>query len=494
MPPTIRQWELRHDRARAGVLVEQSRPCVPDRSCVPVLVAALFAAACSDDSASDGTTGDTAASAPETTVEATGAPTTTAAPTTTVDPAEAAMAYTERGPYPVGVTTLQLPSGGAVEVWYPAVEGTTGTETYDVRDFTPDALKALLTADVPATFSYSAGRDAAVADGSFPVVAFSHGAIGFRLQSTGLTSHLASWGMVVVSTDHPQRDLAHLLDLLNTPTERPADSSADELTSAIDLIIQEGETEGSPFFGTIDDTHIATLGHSAGGGTAFRVAAADARVDGYVSMASGVIRTGNDTGNDTGNGTTRGTGEGSTTTVEATTSTTEPVFPEKPSFFIAGSADNIAVVDSITRPTFDAAPSPSLLWIIEGAGHLAFSDLCSLGDGLSIIDVARASGLGDFLDTVPNVVRLGSDGCEPPALPVADTLPIIEHAVTAWLRSPVRHRRRRRWASTSPSATSTRRRWRSSPADRNVTAQVRRTSCECTESVGEATDRTPRSD
>jgi hypothetical protein len=151
-------------------------------------------------------------------------------------------------------------------------------------------------------------------------------------------------------------------------------------------------------------------------------------------MASGVIRAGDDTGNDTGNDTT-GTGEGSTTTVEATTSTTEPVFPEKPSFFIAGSADNIAVVDSITRPTFDAAPSPSLLWIIEGAGHLAFSDLCSLGDGLSIIGVARASGLGDFLDTVPNVVRLGSDGCEPPALPVADTLPIIEHAVTAWLRN-----------------------------------------------------------
>ncbi|MBI4936573.1 MAG: hypothetical protein HY828_22065 [Actinobacteria bacterium] len=387
---------------------------------VCALAMSLFVAACSDDSSSSNATAeDTAAEVPETTVAATDAPT-TAAPTTTVDPATAAMAYTEPGPYPVGVTTLQLPDGGPlVEVWYPAVEGTTGTEGYDARDFTPEALKAILTADVAADFSYTAGRDADVADGSFPLVGFSHGFSGFRLQSTGLTSHLASWGMVVVSSDHPSRDLAHLTDMLSAGT-RPADTSVAELTGAIDLILRANSTDGSRFFGVIDDTHIATLGHSAGGGTAYRVALADDRVDGYVSMASGVsLGRGNDT---------------TSTTLEPTT-TVAPEYPEKPSFFIAGTADGIADAEELTRPSFEGAPSPSLLWLIEGAGHLAFSDLCTLGGGLGIIGVAESNGLTAFLDSTPAIRSLGSDGCNPPALPVEDTFPIIDHSITSWLRS-----------------------------------------------------------
>ena len=110
--------------------------------------------------------------------------------------------------------TLALESGQKVEVWYPAVPGTTGTDTYDVRDYTPPAIKALLTGDAPAAYSYSAGRDAAFADGAFPVVLFSHGFTGIRVQSSFLTSHLASWGMVVVAPEHPSRDLAWLRTLL----------------------------------------------------------------------------------------------------------------------------------------------------------------------------------------------------------------------------------------------------------------------------------------
>jgi fermentation-respiration switch protein FrsA (DUF1100 family) len=390
---------------------------------VSAIALSLLAAACSDDSSSGGT-GTSGAS--ETTVAATEAPATTdapttEAPTTTVDPATAAMAYTEPGPYPVGVTTLQLPDNGPlVEVWYPAVEGTTGTERYDARDFTPEALKAVLTADVAADFSYTAGRDADVADGTFPLVAFSHGFSGFRLQSTGLTSHLASWGMVVVSPDHPSRDLAHLTDMLSA-TSRPVDTSTQELSGAIDLILHENTTEGSRFFGTVDDTHIATLGHSAGGGTAYRVALSDDRVDGYVSMASGVFVG-------------RGNEDSSATTLEPTT-TVAATYPEKPSFFLAGTADGIVSANEVTRPSWDGAPSPSLLWVIEGAGHLAFSDLCTLGGGLGIIGVAEANGLGAFLDATPTIRALGSDGCNPPALPVEDTSPIIDHAVTSWLRS-----------------------------------------------------------
>ena len=68
--------------------------------------------------------------------------TTQAAPPTTVDLAAIASTYAEPGPYPVGVTTYALDKGPAVEVWYPAVEGTTGEVTYDVRDFTPPGTVA----------------------------------------------------------------------------------------------------------------------------------------------------------------------------------------------------------------------------------------------------------------------------------------------------------------------------------------------------------------
>ena len=57
-------------------------------------------------------------------------------------------------------------------------------------------------------------------DGPFPVVLFSHGASSFRLQSTALTTHLASWGFVVVSPDYFERGLQSLLggvpDVTNT--------------------------------------------------------------------------------------------------------------------------------------------------------------------------------------------------------------------------------------------------------------------------------------
>ena len=136
---------------------------------------------------------------------------TSAAPESTIDPTRLAAAYAEAGPFAVGVTTLELDKGPLVEVWYPAVAGTTGTDTYDVRDYTPPAIKALLTGDAPAAYSYSAGRDAAFADGAFPVVLFSHGFTGIRVQSSFLTSHLASYGMIVVSPEHPSRDLFNVL-------------------------------------------------------------------------------------------------------------------------------------------------------------------------------------------------------------------------------------------------------------------------------------------
>ena len=363
---------------------------------------------CSDDNTSTADTNETPAST--TTPVTAPATTTAAATTTTVSLADLTSAYADAGPHPVGVTTLALPAGNAVEVWYPAVEGTTGTETYDVRDFTPEAIKALLTADVPATYSYDAGRDADMADGTYPIVLFSHGFTGMRLQSSFLTSHLASWGMIVLSTDHPSRDLINVLG--GTATGTRADS-VNELLGLIDLIVAEGDTPTSRFAGHVDAEHIAAVGHSAGGGTVLG-AADDVRVDGYVSLASGALGGG-------------GADPAATTTV--------PTLPAKPSFFLAGSVDAVVPAATVTKPSFEAAPAPSLLWVIEGVGHNGFDDFCTLGGGTGIIGVAEASGLGAFLDGQPQFRKLGEDGCIPPAVAVDTTFPIINHAVTAWLRN-----------------------------------------------------------
>ena len=340
---------------------------------------------------------------------------TAAAPTdnspTTIDIAEQALAYSQYGDFPVGVTTLQLAKGPKVEIWYPAAAGTSGTETYDMRDFVGEGIRAILTGDAPSTYSYPAGRDALLADGSFPVVLFSHGVAGMRLQSSFLTSNLASWGMIVVSVDHPSRALENFLT--GTATGDGGDS-VDDMLRGLELITTLGADATSRFNGHVDAEKVAAVGHSAGGGTVL-AAAADRRIDGYVSLASGVFRGG--------------------PAVEGATTTTTAPLPGKPSFFIGGSVDALASFATLTQPAFEAAPSPSLLWEIEGAGHNAFDDFCTFGNGTGIIGVAEASGLGALLDSIPQLRSLGEDGCVPPAIPVDITFPIINHAVTAWVRS-----------------------------------------------------------
>ncbi|MFM7253744.1 MAG: chlorophyllase/cutinase-like alpha/beta fold protein, partial [Ilumatobacteraceae bacterium] len=276
---------------------------------VSLSLAALIAVGCSSGSSDDSSGVLSTASA---TTEPADATTTTPAPPTTVDPTELATAYADFGPYPVGVTTLQLAKGPKVEVWYPAVEGTGGTETYDVREFTPEVIRALLTGDASATYSYPAGRDAEVAEGTYPVVLFSHGFTGIRVQSAFLTSHLASWGMIVAAPDHPSRDLPNVL---GGTASGDRNDSVDDLLQTLDLVVAEDSSPTSVLSGHVDADKVVAVGHSAGGGTIVG-AAADDRVDGYVSMASGVAL---------------GSGDSTATTVEP------QVLPDKPSFFLAGS-------------------------------------------------------------------------------------------------------------------------------------------------------------
>ncbi|MFM8266847.1 MAG: hypothetical protein ACKOA2_02385 [Ilumatobacteraceae bacterium] len=184
--------------------------------------------------------------------------------------------------------------------------------------------------------------------------------------------------------------------------------------ASLDLLISAGADPTSLFNDHVDDAAVIAVGHSAGGGTVL-AAAADPRIDGYVSLASGVLRAG-----------------------DTSTSVAPTDLPDRPSFFMAGTVDEVVPAETVTRPAFEAAPSPSLLWVITGVGHNGFDDFCTFGNGTGIIGIAEAAGLGALLDTQPALRRLGEDGCVPPALAATDTFPMIRHAVTAWIRHALR--------------------------------------------------------
>jgi dienelactone hydrolase len=370
-----------------------------------VLATGLAIAACGSDSdgSSDGTTQPTTRG-PETTAVAT--PETTEAAATTTEPEDTTPDTTEapepevtaadlaaRGPYAVGVATRTLPEGGLVEIWYPADESTAGgTVVYDVRDFLPPGVGDLIPAEIDDSFTIEATRDAtAAADGPFPIVLFSHGASAFRLQSSHIAEHLASWGIVTASTDHPSRDLTNSLG--GTTDGQPP--STDQMRSMRTYLTT---LDGDPLLGgALDNERVALSGHSAGGGTISEVALDDG-ILGYVSYASGL----------------------------------RDNVPEVPSLFMAGELDAI-IEASRTAEAFESAPAPTWLWVFGDSGHLAFSDLCAIGPGDSnLIVLAEQAGLGDFLDE--RLRTLATDGCDEPNRPVQEVWPGIDQAATGFLR------------------------------------------------------------
>jgi predicted dienelactone hydrolase len=391
------------------------------RRLLPVLLtAAIVTASCGSDSNDEAvsTTAAPAASSPATDAPsdppatepvatepagdppATEAPTETPPPTvapttTTAEPAVTAAELAGPGPYAVGVVTRALPEGNAVEIWYPADESARGgTVDYTVRSFLPPAIADLVPDTIDDTRSIDATRDAApAADGPFPIVLFSHGAAGFRLQSSVLARHLASWGIVTASTDHPSRDLFNFIG--GTSEGQPP--SIDDFRSMRTLLttLDDDEILG----GALDNDRIALGGHSAGGRTIVQMAEAGDGILGYVSYASGL---------------------GDTS-------------PAVPSLFMAGERDMVADPVELTYPAFERAPSPSWLWSFADAGHLLFSDLCAIGsDGINLIDLADAAGIGGAVDD--DLRRLGSDGCEEPNRPVEEIWPGVHQAATGFYR------------------------------------------------------------
>ncbi len=169
-----------------------------------------------------------------------------------------AQAPEDPGLYAVGcrLDTLIRPSSTdtshrvmVVYTWYPAREGT-GIWLYPVQAWWH--------------------AQPAAADSPRPAVVFSHGGCGHPLASVFFTSHLASWGFIVIATAHPgsmwgDEDCFDSAAIHDTWLNRP-----DDVQFTVDSMIALSMANPS-LFGRIDTSKMAMIGHSFGARTTYAV-------------------------------------------------------------------------------------------------------------------------------------------------------------------------------------------------------------------------------
>lgn len=182
-----------------------------------------------------------------------------------------------RGKHTVGVQTMELfhkdqidilnSKGGkdvlydrplTVEVWYPAAVASANNvlTTYEeVMGTRGDSLRPL----IPFTFKGRAVRDAApkTTEGAFPLVIVSHGYVGSRYLMTYLTENLASKGYVVVAIDHTDSTFRDANAFYSTLLNRAKD---------ITFVLNEMAALTNTPFGKITDVdRTGIIGYSMGG-------------------------------------------------------------------------------------------------------------------------------------------------------------------------------------------------------------------------------------
>lgn len=317
-------------------------------------------------------------------------------PTDTSDTADAYQAPEERGPWAAGTLegTMSRESGEemAVQVWYPAQEPDDDT----AARYAYDGL-------VSGTALQTSAPDCA---SPRPVVVFSHGNQGIRWQSIFYTEHLASRGWVVVAPDHAGNTF---LDYDDTRMAEMAVLRPSDVAGAFDWLLEQVQDQGSALAGCADpEAGYAVSGHSYGGYTSVAVAGATLDVAGLAAWCGSSDEEGCavlDAWID------EHPGEDVADFSDARAWASVPMTPagaaifgagvasvHAPMLILAGSQDDTTPADTEAQPIYEGLTvAPRGLAVVEGAGHLSFSDACSLspsfaecGEGyLPVDDVQR---------------------------------------------------------------------------------------------------------
>lgn len=140
-----------------------------------------------------------------------------------------------------------------VEMWYPALEGSTGDTSH--KAFIRDGITEV-------TLEGQAIRDAAPAVGEdpFPLVMLSHGYPGNRFLMSHLAENLASKGYVVASIDHTDSTYRTQDAFGSTLVNRPLDQ-----LFVLNEMAKLNADKSSVFAGKIDTDNTGLVGYSMGG-------------------------------------------------------------------------------------------------------------------------------------------------------------------------------------------------------------------------------------
>jgi len=327
----------------------------------------------------------------------------------------------ELGPYGIGVTSLEVESSGRtlpIEVWYPAAQGG-APEQYVVKI----GVLELARFDSP----HAARRDAPLdrRGAPFPVVVFSHGNGGIRIQSVYLTEWLASHGFVVAAPDHVGNTLAEQVNQANAiPAAEAAVLRPGDVSRTLDAVLAAADTPGARLRRAVDPERVGVAGHSFGGFTALRVAGAsvDAQAmlaecnasgglvcDGWqdVSMPASALDT-----------RFRAALAHAPGGAQAMYAGNRNGFADvsMPVMIQGGESDQLTPFAKEQKAPYGSLPSPAALVEIARAGHFTFSDMCLL-----------VEKLGLTLDAF-------DDGCGPDNVPWADAHALIDAYSTAFFQ------------------------------------------------------------
>ena len=316
----------------------------------------------------------------------------------------AASRFAAPGPYQVGVTTLNLGNAGTlgqrqVTIFYPADPSRLAGHmqfSYHLGDPLPPALTALVPAKYNATISIDAHVDTPGSQsGPFPVVLFSHGFGADRLFYSHLLSGIASWGFVIVSADYLERGLLAQATHSTVPDSPALDLQV--MFASLEAVELGSADPGSPLYRLVNANKVATVGHSAGGQTAF-----DALTDPRIATAVGWAPVG----------------------------PSESV-PQKP-VMIIGEQGDIALTPAELTKEFHHFSGDATLVEISGTGHNSYTDLCpSIRNG--------GGGLVGFAISLhlisQELAKLATNGCTTRDQSPETFWPIVQYNTVAALRS-----------------------------------------------------------
>ena len=293
-----------------------------------------------------------------------------------------------------------------VEIWYPAAEGTEPGGTYDTvqRD------------GAPITLTGQAVRDAAVAQGEYPVVILSHGYPGNRWLMGHLGENIASKGYVVASIDHTDSVYTDQAAFGSTLVNRPWDQR---------FVLDRIEALEDDLGGIVHDDNAAVVGYSMGGYGALIYAGAgvtQASTEFEWGAPQGLLErnlTGSDShaelvddrikavvaigpwGNNTGFWSPDGLAQ-----------------IEKPLLLMAGSVDDVSIYDAV-RGIFDATTGTTRhLLTFEQANHNAAAPMPAPQESYAPNPDGSLAPFDHYSDAVWSNVRMNN---------------IAQHFVTAYL-------------------------------------------------------------